>query len=1791
MHPDERLPPNSARIWAWQRPVLAPGSYTLEVGQNIAIPNETQSPQQQYLSNPQQHLRVRAPRFSLSDSADLYSVHPAPGHSAPARTLAHVVFRHPTIPWEQQISGDGVPGESQNLQPWLGVVTFTEDELMLTDKAFKDLGFDLQAGDSHTGLGTVQTLESRLASVSSKVLFALPPVAAVGDIGEEKASMLIISQSLYQSLFSGYDQFGRRVWTGNADLSAFAMLSHVLEVNGSSMASAHVTAGHSSSQPKFSVAVSSRTGPPSTPSPKRVISHLISLVGLPQFPTKGSESEFAGLVSLHAWDWMAMPEEAADFTAVMSSLGQNVQPLAASLDTMPDAQDYREESSYSEEYAWLQAKLEAGFFFKPHTTMTGDISQSLMRGPLIPLLPEPSIVKSFSLYGEGLEYADRDTGIPVVSYKAAWSLGRSMIMADRALASSLLRLRGNVHQEVVRRLKRNALEQAGHHMLIQEPRHLFDSLEDVVNHLERSHTISVGRNKRNGAGRWTRSDAETARHPAQILAPKTTSYTTPEYLNELDTVMLDFFGIESRDDNGQVIEARPIDADAAAIRAWALDRLMLAGIPLHYLVMDPDVLPCESIRTFYIDHSWIDSLVDGGLGLANHHARDDDALRRAMKNCINRFLDNPRHDGPNAGVKPQIPRWGFLMRSTAVSGCPDLKISAPLPPGYPNCKEVVYMEKLAPDILICLFDRCPGEQGITKIIIAQPHHQQGYEMGVRLDPHELELCFRGIPVKFGSPAQPPEFRKLPAPAADVYDYETRRIRPDGLMRLFQGYLDTSKSFGKKEQNSLWSSQVATQLWSPNLRLELTVEDNLAPGGTSVAYAQPQFTAGSRPGKTTSAFTETAGTSMSLDRSLPVQVSLPLRPHAPTSPLVARVKLRAKPVSEAQTETLLSVPLPLQQPRVPAACMMLYTPGNTSNKLHALSDLNDVVFSLGNDTFRQIPDQVEVRLPVAFQDPDGGIEHRRGSVLIIDGVPNTAHCPVIEDTSIDHYWAIRGRFAQGCPYGVTDGSAPGTVVSPQLESRPMLILTIRPRFRRLPQLIKTFNVSFILRQVTLNMFMTESLERSTAWPSNHFCIDVIWQDSVDKSSVTTSQGTIEPSVRTAILDVSRPQARAGHVVRLSLSPPPPRNSRLRLRLHSPWQARDVLVDRAITWDDEDQNSWIVTCCADLGSLADTRLTVATMDTTGTLPMGPESEEWFVPQGVVDIDAIIRRQDPKIEVLWSAPSDSRVPSAVTTCIVGPGVYQQTSALGSVGRTELGVVPGQSITQVTVSVSSLSGSYPREMKQTLRHATLPSIPKPLYFSPRLARETSPFNPNSRLPGLTVLPGSRTSATDQWQNELWYFNSPRNANRVSVERYLNDPTQGDVSEGLDTKGQVIPEIPSPFPDSTGTLVPFFVRCESGDSMTKYFMLAWIGVDGSINVSHRTVELDPVMFESAEILGAWTTATIAPPWSASTVNGGCIDVSALGHTVRDVYRPFGATVLWWVGPQGNLCAARCHGRMLDRPVVAPLPRNSPWFSATPSVHREFKLVYPRWSSLWDTRSTDSVDFATRYRVMSELSCPASRSAQLAAIFIPSVSSMVFHFSPEGSLVVTSWNPWASESFKQETIAGGTARTGRTSVAAMCHRGTEVSVAWFSSSGTVYHAHTQVWTTASENPLWPWTTTAITMPGAAHPMTDMCLFGGIEDTAIGIAFIGPDGHFNIVTRHWTKDANKRTTLTGPSWTVLPEMGPLKGSRLRLASVGPNFGRGINDVFFWDDDRKLRQLGIDLSSLSGSELGEAEPMYD
>jgi hypothetical protein len=175
------------------------------------------------------------------------------------------------------------------------------------------------------------------------------------------------------------------------------------------------------------------------------------------------------------------------------------------------------------------------------------------------------------------------------------------------------------------------------------------------------------------------------------------------------------------------------------LRQWLARLRLLHGVPFAYLVSDSMLLPPESVRFFYLDRNWTDAVVQGALSVGTLNSADRaqlEQLHRIIRKEVDeeeRKIRRRRGDPVQQGEAGVV--TGFLLRSRAVSGWPGLHVRAYrrevvgdeeiVDEDHPDRLKVLRMERLAPAVLLVLFD------GIPRLVhVEEP--RQGVQFGVRL---------------------------------------------------------------------------------------------------------------------------------------------------------------------------------------------------------------------------------------------------------------------------------------------------------------------------------------------------------------------------------------------------------------------------------------------------------------------------------------------------------------------------------------------------------------------------------------------------------------------------------------------------------------------------------------------------------------------------------------------------------------------------------------------------------------------------------------------------------------------------------------------------------------------------------------------------------------------------------------------------------------------------------------------------------------------------------------------------
>ena len=195
-----------------------------------------------------------------------------------------------------------------------------------------------------------------------------------------------------------------------------------------------------------------------------------------------------------------------------------------------------------------------------------------------------------------------------------------------------------------------------------------------------------------------------------------------------------------------ILRQRPAEHDSFGDRVLPrelsdfLARLrLLEGVPFTYLVPDAELMPLESIRFFYIDRAWTDALVQGALSVGTITTADHAQLEQVyppVRQELDEAERSVRVKGHETALQgPARTITGFLLRSRAVSGWPGMHVrayreelgvadDAQIPETDPRRLKMLRLERLAPAVLLALFDGVPA-------VVHVEEPRQGIQFGFR----------------------------------------------------------------------------------------------------------------------------------------------------------------------------------------------------------------------------------------------------------------------------------------------------------------------------------------------------------------------------------------------------------------------------------------------------------------------------------------------------------------------------------------------------------------------------------------------------------------------------------------------------------------------------------------------------------------------------------------------------------------------------------------------------------------------------------------------------------------------------------------------------------------------------------------------------------------------------------------------------------------------------------------------------------------------------------------------------
>jgi hypothetical protein len=254
------------------------------------------------------------------------------------------------------------------------------------------------------------------------------------------------------------------------------------------------------------------------------------------------------------------------------------------------------------------------------------------------------------------------------------------------------------------------------------------------------------------------------------------------------------------------------DGDGAIppeLREWLVRLRLLDGVPFAYLVADTELLPEESIRWFYVDRRWTDALVQGALAVGTVNS-DDRTQLASRYPSVRAELDQEernlrREPGSDRYTGGAGPISGFLLRSRAVSGWPAMHVrafsiepaagdGARIKEDEPGRMRLLRLERLAPAVLLCLFDGVP-----TVVHLEEP--RQGVQFGFDATGQDDNVTATLKPRNAGT------FADLPGAPITV----PFRVGVPGVVDIQQLEKDLKPRVGSGAADGLDSSEYALQL--------------------------------------------------------------------------------------------------------------------------------------------------------------------------------------------------------------------------------------------------------------------------------------------------------------------------------------------------------------------------------------------------------------------------------------------------------------------------------------------------------------------------------------------------------------------------------------------------------------------------------------------------------------------------------------------------------------------------------------------------------------------------------------------------------------------------------------------------------------------------------------------------------------------------------------------------------------------------------------------------------------------
>ncbi|MCK5125641.1 MAG: hypothetical protein KAR42_05255 [candidate division Zixibacteria bacterium] len=187
------------------------------------------------------------------------------------------------------------------------------------------------------------------------------------------------------------------------------------------------------------------------------------------------------------------------------------------------------------------------------------------------------------------------------------------------------------------------------------------------------------------------------------------------------------------------------------VTKWLAKLHLLYGVPFEYLVPDVRMLPMDSIKFFHVDENWMNNLIDGALSVGRinqHDLQHDQGMQNALHRESGKEMRNIRKrllkQAETNEAAPEV-RAGFILRSEIVEGWPGLEVKAYAMDDEKNMLTLLRMERLAKDVMICIFD---GE--FKRVELRQPAEAMHFGLDIEKGQFSKSLRSTGVSRPLGT---------------------------------------------------------------------------------------------------------------------------------------------------------------------------------------------------------------------------------------------------------------------------------------------------------------------------------------------------------------------------------------------------------------------------------------------------------------------------------------------------------------------------------------------------------------------------------------------------------------------------------------------------------------------------------------------------------------------------------------------------------------------------------------------------------------------------------------------------------------------------------------------------------------------------------------------------------------------------------------------------------------------------------------------------------------------------------